>query len=83
MERGDALQIFCGIGGSVGGVPGKIILLEGTVGSFAPVKLVFAWVKSDTVPVIVGQANFFLAFDVFFYRARGYFEIQPASTATP
>ncbi len=27
--------------------------------------------------------NFFLNFDVFFFRARGYFEIQPASAATP
>ncbi|MDY3557582.1 hypothetical protein R5W23_000109 [Gemmata sp. JC673] len=57
--------------------------MDGTAGSFPPQKLVFTWVKSDAVPVIVGQANFFLAFDVFFFRTRGYFEIQPASAATP
>lgn len=79
----DALQVPCGIGGSAGGVPGKIMLLEGVIGSFPPLTLVFSWIKSDTVPLIVGQTNFFLNFDVSFFRARGYFEIQTASAATP
>ncbi|MDY3553754.1 retroviral-like aspartic protease family protein [Gemmata sp. JC717] len=79
----DALEVFCAVGGAAGRVPGKVILLDGTAGTFPPQKLVFTWVKSDAVPVIVGQANFFLAFDVFFFRTRGYFEIQPASAATP
>jgi hypothetical protein len=79
----DSLNVPCTIGGSAGGLPGKILLVEGTVGHFPPVQLVFAWVKSDVVPTIMGQVNFFLSFDVFFYRARGYFEIQPATAATP
>jgi hypothetical protein len=40
-----------------------------------PVRLVFAWVKSDRAPVIFGQMNFFLEFDVCFYRSQAVFEI--------
>jgi hypothetical protein len=78
----DALNVPCSIGGSAGGVSGKILVVYGTVASFPAVPLVFAWVKSDTVPIILGQTNFFLNFDVFFARARG-FEIQPATAPTP
>lgn len=76
----DSLNVPCSVGGSAGGVPGKILVLYGTV---ATVPLAFAWVKSDAVPIILGQTNFFLNFDVFFFRARRYFEIQPATPPTP
>ena len=49
------------------------------VGEFAPVRLVFAWVSSPNVPLILGQTNFFLEFDVCFYRAKLEFEIKPQS----
>lgn len=32
------------------------------IGDFRPVRLVFAWVKSDA-PLILGQTNFFMEFD--------------------
>lgn len=79
----DGLNVICDVGGSVGRLSGKIIALEATVGPFQPVQLALCWVKSDAVPITVGQTNFFLAFDVFFFRARVYFEIQPASAANP
>ncbi|MDQ2808559.1 MAG: hypothetical protein M3Z04_16870 [Chloroflexota bacterium] len=41
------------------------------------VELVFAWSRSEDAPVLFGQMNFFLEFDVCFYRAQGVFEIQP------
>src|SRR5579864_2471206 len=44
-----------------------------------PVHLVFAWAKSDEVPVIFGQMNFFLVFNVCFYRTQSFFEISPLS----
>ncbi|MHB8628407.1 MAG: retroviral-like aspartic protease [Aggregatilineales bacterium] len=40
-----------------------------------PIHLVFAWAKSDEVPVILGQMNFFLIFKVCFYRAEDVFEV--------
>lgn len=41
-----------------------------------PVELVFAWTSSNDVPVIFGQMNFFMEFEVCFYRAAGYFEVN-------
>ncbi len=81
----DSLSIPCPVGGSAGGVPGKLLVVYGTVAPFPTVLLVFSWVQSDAPPIILGQTNFFLYFDVFFYRAQSFFEIQPAiaSAATP
>jgi len=42
----------------------------------SPVQLVFAWAKSDLVPIIWGQMNFFLEFNVCFYRAQNAFEVS-------
>lgn len=40
-------------------------------------RLAFAWSQNDSVPVILGQMNFFLEFDVCFYRSQLEFEIRP------
>lgn len=42
---------------------------------FATTKLAFAWTQAENVPLILGQTNFFLEFEVCFYRAKGQFEI--------
>ncbi|MGH2352409.1 MAG: retroviral-like aspartic protease [Chloroflexota bacterium] len=57
----------------------------------APVRLVFAWTLAEDVPVAFGQVNFFMEFDVCFFRAQAQFEVrlksagigrgQPATTA--
>lgn len=44
---------------------------------FPRTRLAFAWSRSDSVPVILGQMNFFLEFDVCFYRSQLEFEILP------
>ena len=53
--------------------------LVAQIGEFEPVKLVFAWTNIPNVPLILGQTNFFLEFDVCFYRSKSEFEIQPKS----
>jgi len=40
------------------------------------VELVFAWSRSEDAPVLFGQMNFFLEFNVCFYRAEGAFDIE-------
>jgi hypothetical protein len=45
-------------------------------------RLAFAWVKNNQVPLILGQTNFFLEFDICFYRSQLEFEIQPRSSST-
>lgn len=47
------------------------------IGNFTPVQLAFAWVRSANTPLILGQTNFFLEFDVCFYRSKLEFEINP------
>jgi hypothetical protein len=49
------------------------------IGEFPPTELVFAWSRSPTVPLILGQTNFFLEFDVCFYRFTSEFEVNPKS----
>jgi hypothetical protein len=42
----------------------------------ADVRLVFAWTQAENAPVIFGQMNFFLEFDVCFYRSQSAFEVN-------
>lgn len=49
------------------------------IGVFEPIKLVFAWTNNPNAPLILGQTNFFLEFDVCFYRSKSEFEINPKS----
>lgn len=39
-------------------------------------RLVSAWIESDSVPVLFGQMNFFLEFDVCFYRSQNWFDVR-------
>jgi hypothetical protein len=55
------------------------IVVAAAVGSFSPVRLAFAWTQTDDVPLILGQVNFFMEFDVCFYRSQRYFEVHPKS----
>jgi hypothetical protein len=55
----------------------RALLVSATVGQFAPVRLVFAWTQAPRVPVLLGQVNFFMEFDVCFYRSQLAFEIRP------
>ena len=54
----------------------RALLAEASVGEFAPVRLVFAWTRSDGVPLLLGQVNFFEEFNVSFRRAQRVFEIE-------
>lgn len=49
------------------------------IGNFQATELVFAWVSKPNAPLILGQTNFFLEFDVCFYRSKLEFEIKPKS----
>jgi hypothetical protein len=55
------------------------ILITCSVGQLDPVRLAFAWVRVENVPLIFGQVNFFGEFDVCFFKARGTFEVSGKS----
>ncbi|MBI4747497.1 MAG: hypothetical protein HY774_03370 [Acidobacteria bacterium] len=65
------------LGGNLAQYAALPLIIFAKVAQFAPVRLAFAWTQAEDVPVILGQVNFFLEFDVCFYRSRQIFEIQP------
>jgi hypothetical protein len=65
------------LGGNIADSEARAVLVHGRIGRFAPVRLAFAWTRSNRVPVILGQTNFFLEFDVRFCRSQLSFEITP------
>jgi hypothetical protein len=46
--------------GNLANAEARVLTVSGTVATFAPVRLTFAWTQSSVSPVILGQLNFFL-----------------------
>ncbi len=67
------------LSGNLARLPARGIIVAASVGSFVPVRLVFAWTQADDVPLLLGQMNFFLEFEACFFRARAEFEVKPKS----
>jgi hypothetical protein len=64
------------LAGNLAPVEARGLLVSAQIGSFEPVRLVFAWCLSDDIPLLLGRMNFFLEFDVCFYRADLAFEVH-------
>lgn len=65
------------LAGNLGSQPATPFFAMAQVGDFIPVQLAFAWTKSPNVSLILGQTNFFMEFDVCFYRSQMEFEVKP------
>ncbi len=65
------------LAGNLASVESRGLLISAQISNFDPVQLVFAWSLSDNVPLLLGRMNFFLEFDVCFYRSQLAFEIRP------
>ena len=63
------------VGGGLGGEPAIPVFVMAQIGDLPPAGLAFAWVRRSDVPLILGQMNFFMEFDVCFYRSRLEFEV--------
>ena len=59
----------------------RVVLLQVVIGQFEPTQLVFAWTQALNVPLILGQVNFFMKFDICFYRSQLQFEVAPKSVS--
>ena len=55
----------------------RVLIVSSAVGEFVPIRLALAWTQANTIPLILGQVNFFLEFDVCFYRSMSFVEIRP------
>ena len=60
----------------------RVVLAQAIVGQFEPVQLVFAWTQATNVPLILGQVNFFMEFDVCFYRSQLEFAVSPKTSVS-
>lgn len=67
--------------GSLARLPARGVIVSGQVVSFPPVELVFAWTQATDVPMILGQVNFFMEFNVCFFRSQAAFEVNPKGNA--
>ncbi|WP_165228188.1 hypothetical protein [Aquisphaera insulae] len=65
------------LSGNLAACEARALMATAQVGAFPPIRLVFAWTRSDAVPILLGQVNFFMEFDVCFFRSRSLFEIRP------
>lgn len=66
--------------GNLAQLEARGIIVSATVGQFESVRLAFAWTKANDIPLILGQVNFFLEFDVCFYRSRSIYEVRPKNS---
>jgi hypothetical protein len=68
------------LAGTLGQQPAMPVFLIADIADFTPVRLAFAWVQSPNAPLILGQTNFFMEFEVCFYRFSLEFEVKPRSS---
>lgn len=73
----DESKAIIQLAGNLSNQPAIPFFAMAEISNFPPVQLVFAWVSSVNAPLILGQTNFFLKFDVCFYRSKSEFEIKP------
>ena len=65
------------LGGNLANTEARALFVDAFVADFDKIQLAFAWSKSDNVPVLLGQTNFFMEFDVLFSRSALFFEVTP------
>ncbi|MBF2003920.1 MAG: retroviral-like aspartic protease [Chlorogloeopsis fritschii C42_A2020_084] len=65
------------LAGNLASVEARGLVVSAQIDDFDPVRLVFAWSLSDDAPLLLGRMNFFLEFDVCFYRSQLAFEVRP------
>ena len=73
----DSQTISINLTGNLANYEAKAVLLKGQINNLSPLKLAFTWTKADHISLILGQVNFFLEFDVCFYRSQLFFEVKP------
>ncbi|MBD2311758.1 hypothetical protein H6G20_08815 [Desertifilum sp. FACHB-1129] len=78
----DKQTIGLSLTGNLSQYEARVVIVQGVVGQFEPTQLVFAWTQAREVPLILGQVNFFIEFDVCFYRSQLQFAISPKSSVS-
>ena len=77
--RWDERKANIRLAGNLGNHAAMPLFVVAEISTLPPVRLAFAWVKWANAPLILGQTNFFMEFNVHFYRSRLEFAIEPKS----
>ena len=72
-EQANSLQLT----GNLAQYEARVLLVKAEIGQFEPVRLAFAWTQAEHVPLLLGQVNFFMEFNVCFYRSQLAFDVRP------
>ena len=75
----DAQTTAITLTGNLSQFPARPIVVLASIGSFPATRLAFAWTQAEDIPLILGQVNFFMEFDVCFYRSQRAFDVRPKS----
>jgi hypothetical protein len=67
------------LAGNLGNTRAHPLFVLAHIADFSPTKLAFAWTKAENAPLILGQTNFFMEFDICFFRSQSIFEIRTKS----
>ena len=67
------------LGGNLASSEARAIFLDIAIEGLPTKQLAFAWSQSESAPLLLGQTNFFMEFDVFFSRSALFFDILPKS----
>ena len=70
------------LGGNLAAYEARGILIDATVGGLPSVRLAFAWTRADYIPLLLGQTNFFMEFDVLFSRSALFFDVSSKGLGT-
>ena len=73
----DEHPVQVSLAGNLAQFPARAVTLTGKIATFPPVTLAFAWTRATHIPIILGQVNFFMEFDVCFFRSQRFFEVKP------
>lgn len=69
-------RISLSLVGNLANYEARALFIKTRIQDFPSVELAFAWTKSEYATLILGQTNFFMEFDVCFYRSQNEFEIK-------
>src|SRR5215510_16569632 len=68
------------LAGNLAHLPAQPLIVSASIADFAPVQLAFAWTQAEDLPLILGQVNFFMVFEVCVFRAQSLFELRKRET---
>jgi hypothetical protein len=64
------------LAGNLARHPAKGVVISASVANQRTVQLAFAWSPSPDARLILEQVNFFMEFDICFFRSRAEFDVQ-------